>query len=255
MLKKTNLVLILIIPILLSLQTGCASLTGYTIGSLIDNSNKSNTNVPIHKIPKLKEGKKLIVFSDNDTIIEGLFYSLDTLSDSVYNSRYQNNSNNQSYTPKVSENVSITLLKKGKLEGTFKGYDFNYTTSYNSNYGVRIGEYIPVNCLLKKKENKITVGIPLNAVYKIENNNNQLCDGQLLRNMAMENQLPMRSSINLISNENLVNIPVDEIKLLETAKSKKGKYVGLGIGIALDITAIIFAIVMSNESWGLGSGY
>ena len=253
MLIKTNLVLILIIPILLSLQTGCASLTGYTIGSLIDNSNKSNTNVPIHKIPRLKEGKKLTVYTEKDSITEGIFYDLDALSDSVYQSRFQNDDNNQSYTPKVSENISITLLKKEKLEGIFKGYDFNYTTSYNTNYGVRIGEYIPVNCLLKKKENKITVGIPLNAVYKIENNNNQLCDGQLLRNMAMANQLPMRSSITLILSDSLINIPVDEIKLLETEGNKKGKYVGLGIGAVIDITAIIIALSFDMGGMGMGS--
>ena len=255
MFNKTNLVLILIIPVLLSLQTGCASLTGYTVGSLIDNSNKSTTNIPIHKIPKLKEGQKLIVFTEKDSITEGFFYSLDTLSDSVYQSHFQNDENNQNYTPKVSENISITLLKKEKLEGTFKGYDFIYTPYQNKNFGVRIGEYIPVKCLLKKKENKTTVGIPLNAVYKIENDNNELCDGQLLRNMAMANQLPMRSSIKLFASDSLINIPVDKIKYLEIESKKKGKYIGLGIGAVIDISVIILAIAMNDMSWGLGGSY
>jgi len=89
----------------------------------------------------------------------------------------------------------------------------------------------------------------LKSIDKITDAEGEVTEGDLLQRLAAEGQVPFMSAIAIQDSTGMTRIPINNIQRVELKKRRIARWVGLGVGIAVDITVISIYIAIRSIEW------
>jgi len=212
----------LILPYLL--LTGC-SLIGFGIGAIID-GGQDEYNGPITSIDFIEIGSKIGVAKTDSSRVMGIFQGVQTVTEQTYALNYLrrvSTLDSLTYAPAYNEQVRM-ITRGDTVEGVFRGFDRN-------------------TAWVAAAENQAARGRNLDSIEWIEGHFGRRIRGWQLHDLIVTGRIPSRSSARIAEESVVHNIPLEGIAsvtlLASSGSTGSAKWVGLGIGMALDVTWII----------------
>lgn len=224
-------------------QFSSCSLVGLGIGAASDASkppNKKTVQYP-HAIG-IKPGTNCSIILKNNEKVTGKFLRIDRLSGNQYAARYANRQQQDSaisILPAPGERVVVKLKTEAQQKVRLLGYD-----GYLSGYELAS---IAVNLYGTDGPTFVEWGHIATIIDSAGNS----VGTEAISKLISEGRIPLMSELVVRSKKRqFTRVPVDEVNQIEI-KSFSGKEVGLLIGAAVDIAAIVaVSIAASKNAFG-----
>jgi len=253
--NKVLISLLLLVTAIVIIQINNCSLIGFGIGSAIDKSKPDSVYVPGWGMEIVKPGKKIKVILNDGQEVGGEYRGLYRASQEEYAERYtdfRKQKWDKLALPALGD--SITILSKTGLEGkyNFEGLDYQYLPrKFEKETDSRL--VVPGYIIFIKQIGDTTSKIVfLRVVDKIVDSSGNIVYGRTLERLASTGEIPFMSEIAIEDSTGRTLIPTDRIYQIQVPNKKHAKWVGLGIGAAVDVSLIIIGIAMGSQDWGLG---
>lgn len=217
--------------ILITVVSGC-SIIGLSVGALADADNPDRADYPADKFNQIKPGKKIEIVLRSDDTLKGEFKGIDQMSELEYESFFNEfiNESNEIHTVPAPGDT-ITILD-------FSGDEFTYVlTGYN-------GGYLSV----RRMEDQRAIEFLTGKISKIYFGNVETTSGSEIDRLILERKLPVFQTLVLDSDGERVTIPLDSIARVTRIGSNKRKWIGLALGLAIDLAMFIW---ITNSPWNL----
>jgi hypothetical protein len=218
-----------------ALFSGC-SLGGFFIGKAIDDAKPDRDTVAFHRLEALPQFSSIEIIQKNGTMMPGKFIRLEPQGEPEYADVYEKfrlNHLAENAFPRLGDTILVQTYSSevwSKFE--FSGF---------APGGVR-AKRIPgrVTALLRQihlQSATFADGTPINlGVWGL---------------MLEENIVPFTSSLIVKTDSAEVNLSLNDVQRIERSYSKgAAKWIGLGIGICVDVALV--AAGMSSMSFGFG---
>jgi hypothetical protein len=211
---------------------GCSAI-GLGIGALSD--SKKPNQVPGWEVEKVQPGKTVTLVLRDSSQIKGKFIGLEKLQDQEYAETYNQIRELKPdgvVLPKLDDTVSITTEAGKKFEGEFFGFDEGY---------------IPVRIIGRNITNQISI----NNIKRIEQREGNAISKTMIEKLLTDGRIPSRSMIVMKNELGKTRTKIEKISQIQNPVKKNGKWIGLGIGAAIDAAVLIVLHNYSHEStWG-----
>lgn len=236
--------------------SGC-SLMGLGIGAVIDYSKPDSLRISGWKVDTLKPDKKIKITFQDGAQLNATYRGIERFPQNEYAQRY-NFSREKSLPdvilPPLGDTIGITQKSGEFIEREFLGFDYRYQPTETWEAKER-SPFTPVLVSVKVKENAVAQNLSSAKFIKVSDSEGNVLEVEVLERLAMEGKIPFLSAISLQNSDSMMLIPREKIFQIERKNSKNAKWIGLGIGTAIDVTAIIFfaMILPSVDLFGSGS--
>jgi hypothetical protein len=231
---KTLHAAVLSVILLFVFQLQGCTVGGYTIGKMIDSSKPDTTFVAGSQLESLKAGKEVKIMLIDGSQVTGKYLGFDQVSREQYAELYESfrqQNLDAASLPALETNMEITL--KSGIKGERQLWDFDRNPD--------LGTFISV-----KMVGDTTSGIvQISEVDRVIDANGNTTEGEILRKLASENQIPLIQAITVKDNSGTQQIPVHSVHQIAVKNKKIARWVGLGLGAGIDVAAIAIAIGVS----------
>lgn len=239
--------------------SGC-SVIGLGIGSAIDSHSrhvsKENWRDP-------GEGKQIKVYCADGSIITGKFDSAGYQSTTEYNRRFElwrAGDSSRAALPSPGSQVTIDLVSGEQVTGEVVGYHrpvnlYSNQVQYERGEGSS-GTNWKANALVvvKRSSNGATARFQVNLLKSVGSDSLPAVSSEQLRSLIVAKKAPELSSIAVSTETRRVIIPLDDIYRIDYGHSGHAKWIGLGVGLAIDAGMVALAIAMQDMNFGFGGG-
>jgi hypothetical protein len=234
---------------ILFLTDGC-SLVGLGIGSSIDKTKPDTILIPDSKIEKIRPGTHVKLLLDNGEEITGEYLGLDFISAEEYAGRYslfREQKQSEILLPQLGENITIKLQSGIQGEREFWGFDYPMGLSAsvpNLSQHLSISKY----AMVTRSIGDTATGIVLLAdIAHIKYINGNTVDGSELIKLSSQVEIPILTAISLKNSVGKKHIALDKVsQIKEVPKKTYYKWIGLGLGAAIDAYAIFVIVAIAN---------
>jgi hypothetical protein len=232
------------------------SLIGLGIGAAIDSSKPDQVLIPGWVIQKVKPGTQIRVFLNSGDIVSGKFLKVERVQEEEYAERYANSRRQKQeefLLPALGDDIAITLKSGVYSEREFLGFDYYYAPQRMEAEKESVPT-VPISILVGVKGDTLRGRVPLILVKEILDSYQNVMEVKALEKLASQGQIPFLSAIAIQELDTKRLIALDMVYHIEYKNKKHAKWVGLGIGAAIDVTLIIIAAALASSDWGLGGG-
>jgi hypothetical protein len=229
-----SLACLTVAAVLLQVQ-GC-TVGGYTIGSVIDGPD--STIVPAERAKTIKLGKQVRVVLSDGGQITGEYMGPDRVAEEEYARMYS------SFRKQHKDSVFLPALG-GKIEivPTFGKRVHRQLLGFDCEAGS--DQFV----LVRSEADTTSRMVLLRSIDKIADAEGDVTDGDLLQRLAAEGQVPSMAAIAIQDSTGMTRIPINNIQRVELKKRRIARWIGLGVGIAVDITVISIYIAIRSIRW------
>lgn len=218
--------------------SGC-TLCGFGVGCIVDACTPSNgETLPPSAILRSRRGDDLKIQTTSSDNYDGTFTSIDTNWTQDYSAEYEaariKLAGGDTLIPALGELLEFSDNHDDQLMTVaFLGFDY--------------GESI----WIAPQDDSITRTLPLSNVSSLHNKAGLVYNTEVLRSLLDQKRIPVRISLTMNAARKTVTLPMSEVKQVENDDIKYGKYIGLGVGLAIDIAIIAALSSMrhSSECW------
>lgn len=228
-----NMMIISLAAVISSLLFSSCSLIGFGIGSAVDKKTPGSVNITLDHIDTLELEKRVEVIQNNGDTIYGRYNGLIPIYSHDFHSKY--------------DSIQIELADKVKLPDL----DDTLLISYNDDNALKkIGLFKGFES--RKLWCKYTYGnmhfqISLDSIENITINNEYEIDSVQIKEIITEKTFPdfIHVDINLgMDNRNRIEIAsINKVLIID---KRNRKFIGLGVGLAIDA---IIAVLIINSSF------
>jgi hypothetical protein len=210
------------------LSSGC-SVVGLGVGAAIDDA-RSKEEFSNSELSKVKAGSNAIVILNDGTMVAGKFGGVEDKPEEEYLGEYdkfREENGPQVYLPGIGDTLRIISVDGYQGPHRFEGFDYARKNILAEELGS-----------LEKRE------YPLRYLSEINNRYGESATGEELRFLLSHAEFPLKNRIRILGDAETRYIDAGDINSIEQHMSGKrhAKWIGLGIGLAIDITAIIVAL-------------
>ncbi|SYZ73242.1 hypothetical protein TRIP_C21360 [Candidatus Zixiibacteriota bacterium] len=237
-----------ILSLLLLMNLGGCTAVGLGIGSLIDNGRPDYSPVRDGRLGEVGHGSKITVELADSSKIQGEFSGLVIDTGSDYRKKYAEArlaAESSIVLPQIGESVDFSYVSGVRLKGNFEGFDQRFPSLPCSSLVVvkpAINESISREklCFLPYLHTSAGDSVGTGAICEL----------------IGKRQIPLMSQMVINHGGRLDNVPLEKIREVQVKNRKSAKWVGLGLGFAIDVTLVIFMIslndmaIMGDASWG-----
>lgn len=225
---------------------GC-SMVGYGVGSAIDNSKDDRKSITNWECSKTKEGTEITVHLLADSTISGKFGGMEKKKAEEYIKEYaefRNANENEVYLPEIGDTIRIKYRFDDQGIHEFLGFDFPGKRSGRYSKKRTYASYI--NVTANNINENVEKNYSLKYLEEIEDTKGNLVTGQDIENFAAKSKIPIRSFIILSTDSSHDHVNIENVNFIEVPRTKYAKWVGLGLGLAIDVTIITIAIILET---------
>jgi hypothetical protein len=236
-----RIIIAALVALCLSMISGCCTTAGFLAGAIIDNSSSGQKEIPAWQIGTLQTNDYPTIITKSGDRIQGFYQSLYPISQSEYKAAYSAFRNTNSTTalfPSLGDTIDI-IQSNHKYQGEiFQGFGYRYQKRYAQKDKVRIGS----QCYYIITQSDSIASI---AKYNVEDlkyihtAHNDTIAGNILRNLLLNSSIPISEKILLTSPGKSWTIRPDQIEKATLTRKTKGRWLGAGIGLGLDIALLI----------------
>jgi hypothetical protein len=212
--------------------TGC-SLLGFGIGAIID-GNAEEFLGPVTAIDFVETGSKVGITKTDSSRVMGIFQGVQTATEQAYALNYLRRVSvldSVTYAPAYHEQVRL-ITANDTVVGAFRGFDRN-------------------TAWVAAADSQPARGRSLDSLEWIEEHFGRRIRGWQARDLIVAGRIPSRSAARLSIDDAVQAVPMEAIASVTVLSSPgsggSAKWVGLGVGVALDIVWIALAIE-ANET-------
>ena len=219
--------------------SGC-SLIGFGTGALIDGGKQDTENLNTGEAMKLDKGDELRIVLVDSTTVKGTYNGVTLCDSETYAKQYTDflKSRHADDTPFPA--LGDTLLLDTK-------------TSESSNRLLFRG-FRPGLVRLQYTGSPFYTNIPFSQFTALENRDSVKLEAGMLERMDNAGQLPNDVSLVVQTNGDTMRVPLNDIDHCEKAVSKNARWIGLGVGLAADVAAVVAISNIKFFGKGLFSG-
>jgi hypothetical protein len=208
--------------------SGC-SFCGFAIGSIVDTYN--GETLPPSAIIASHKGDNIKIETTSGDRYKGKFTTIDTNWTQDYSAEYE------AARMKLAERDTLIPALGELLEFSNNHNDQLMTVVFlGFDYGVSIW--------IEPQDSSITRTWPLSNVSSLHNKAGRVYDIETLRLLLNHKRIPVRISFTMNMARKTVTLPMSEVTQVEKDDYKYGKFIGLGVGLVIDI-----AIISALSSW------
>ena len=213
---------------------GCSAI-GFGVGGTIDNSKPDKETVPVGPAMNLKPGDEIRISLVNSKVVEGIYKESTLLDSTTYASR------RQGFLDSV--RVDVTFPKPGDtLFLHMKGAKLQFPYLFRG-YGTGY-----LKLLLPDKSLNTTIAFT--DLTGLENREGKMFDLGMLERMSNACQPPGTMLLVIQNSLGTLRVPLEDIEHVEKPTSKYARWIGLGIGFAVDVTAVVvFVEALRGFPW------
>jgi len=222
-------------------STGGCSLMGLGVGAAVDHSRPDSLSIPGWKVDTLKPDNEIKITFQDGAQLNATYRGIERFPQNKYAQRY-NFSREQILPdvilPPLGDTIGITQKSGESIEGEFLGFDYRYqpTETKGANES---SPFTPVLVSIKVKEDAVAQNLSSTKFIKVSDSEGNVLEADVLERLATLGKIPFLSAISLENSDRVMLISREKVFQIERKNSKNAKWIGLGIGTALDVTAII----------------
>jgi hypothetical protein len=255
--KMLARILYLALVVALVSSTLSCSVVGLGVGAIIDAKTSHQKQIGAWEMGKVKKGAEVTVFRNDSTSSSGKFDGLLPVPDSEYQEAYSRllqGMPDSMNLPRLGENIEILHKDKKRNQSVFRGFDYqfrNFKAEQQYNYGFNF-QYLFDDKSISKPMKRIFL-CDINSVVRSDQ---MKLTGENLIVLSSNGQLPLRSQVVILTGSGLEKFPLTSIESATVPRSRNAKWIGLGMGLGLDILSIYLTYLLFSHltfSWG-GSG-
>ena len=207
---------------------GCSAI-GFGLGGLIDGPDKED--VPVGTAMDLNPGDHIRVSLAHSSVVEGVFKASVALDSTTYASRQA----------RFLDSVGGDVPKPGDtLFLHMKGARVQFPYLFRG-YGSGC-----LKLLLSDKSIITTVGFT--DVDGLEDRGGKMLDLGMLEGMADASRPPGTVFLAIQTTRGISRVPLDDIERIEKVHSHSARWIGLGIGMAIDVASVVVFITAWKEA-------
>jgi hypothetical protein len=238
----------LLVMTALSLSISGCSAVGLGVGAMIDQSKPDCKDIPSYNAGTIKKDTEITVYLRDGSQFEGKYDSLSKISPTDYAKTYakvQMAKPCNVILPVIGDTVDVLLKRKTRHNNEFLGFDYQYKKKYSETSKMRGTEcyYLYAKSFVKNQPEKFY----LNNIKKIIDYNGNTNVGYVITNLMKRGEIPIMTGVNLNTATDTKNISLDRIDHFKVPNCKNAKWVGLSLGLAVDVTVIIIALKIKTE--------
>jgi hypothetical protein len=227
--------------------SGCTAI-GFGIGSEIDNNKPDYGPVNEGKLDEVGHGRKIVVELNDSTRVLGKFVGLVKDTGDDYRQRYSRiraELAQNIYLPPIGDTVDFRYASGSSLKGIFEGFDQKFPCSPCSTY-VSIRPWSDEGLTREK----------LQFLPYLRKALGDSAETVGICRLIREGKIPLMSRITIVNADKLENYSLEKVKKVQLKNGKSAKWIGLGLGLAIDISlaALFIALnnmeIMGGGSWG-----
>jgi hypothetical protein len=224
----------------ISVFCGC-SIIGFSVGAAIDGSKPDKDILYVDAAFNLRPDDEVRISLVDSTVIEGTYKQLEALDSSVYASRYAR------FVQSASPNITFPRLGDTLLLTTKADTARQWVYLFRG-FGAGI--------LNLQRLDHFQIGkIAFGHLSALEIRGGVRIDLGMLERMSNAGRLPRDISLVVQNKRHTLSVAFDDIKFVEKSNSKNAKWIGLGVGFALDAIIITASLISLSHSMShIGSG-
>ncbi len=220
--------------------TGC-SVLGFIAGAEIDYANQGGPQVDdLEDIGNFKMGQPVTVTRQNGDTLQGAYLGLFSRPSREYNRALDSAAallGGAAFLPRVGKPVKVVTESDGVTSattGTFDGFDPTCV-------------YITVPASPERQS------VPSGTIVSVIGTAHHFTTGETIRTWLSQGILPCVSSMRLVRADSVLNVPLDDIKVINNTVDSNVRYIGFAVGAVFDIGLIIMAKDFRMPSGSLSS--
>lgn len=224
--RLSKLLTVLAISITFLILNGC-SIMGLAIGEAADASKPDRYTLSQGQVRSLEKGKKLELLLRNGEKKSGKFFRIVRTPEQQYARIYslaRKQISNLTSLPNLGEQLTIIQNSNTPVICNLIGVDFNY---------------LEINVDYQTDPTKVY----LDSVASIVTFDGNTIDGTIIRDLVANGEISSFSIIQLdekigTTTTTISSIALHDISKIEMHSTKKGKFVGFGMGLIIDIVIV-----------------
>jgi hypothetical protein len=242
---------------IMSVISSC-SVIGYSFGLAIDHSKKERLSS--WQFDRVKPNSLIKINLHDGNTLCGKFIKTERLLQREYRDRLSEISS--SVTPNKKNPITIMLplpgdtIKvitpyTGPIYGFFIGFEYGEkfgqllinTTPYTYTYYISSFDYIKRDIYEQDWGHPHAVKIKMDQVLEISYRGDQVISNEVFEMLMREGKIPFLSDAFISTEFDTLRIPINEIEYIYKLPNKIAREHGLAIGIAIDFTVLVTAIM------------
>lgn len=230
-------ILIILFLFSISCLMNSCSLIGFGIGSVVDKKKPISTKINFDHIDKLLLETKVEVIKSNGDTVSGRYNGIIPIYSRDFYLNYDS----------IKQNLS-DQVKLPNLNDTLLIFYNNNKTIWNT--GLFMGfESETLWCKYTYGNNYFSIG--LDSIISIAINNEYNIDSVQIKSYIVKHKFPNFIYLKIGTKEKITeNIALLRIRRIQTFDSRNAKFIGLGVGLAMDaIIAVAFVNSMQNMTF------
>lgn len=226
---------------------GCSYL-GFRIGLEIDDGKQDRDTLHVQTAERLEPGDRVQVTLIDSTVVNGEFAELGHLDPADYSSRYEGFMHahaSDMNVPQPGDTIAWRIsASRVPFISVFHGYGIGSLLVQMTTRTVRG---------FSQDTSSTIEYLPFGRLTSLERHDKSSFDLSRLQYMSNEGLLPLNMSIVVNTESDTLSIPFDEVVRVERINSRNARWIGGGIGLAVDAW---FWLVVVNRGplfdWGFG---
>ncbi len=253
---RTRISMVLALAGLAAVQlSGCSGI-GYMTGYLIDHSNATYRDEPVHQAAYVDHGHNICVITLDDSTYQGEFDGIAVMDSADYDAALASLRDSLPGIPfpAIGEPVTVYTNPGFSMAGRFQGFDLWFTKSKLVPGAKDVGQLTTADrallecCSIKSDEDLNSFNFLLQDVDAIKTSSGDTIDGGRIFGLAQLGAIPTRSSILIKKDNTVTEVRIDHIKRFKSVDYGYAQWIGLGIGAAFD--GAIIAIIIAFATMG-----
>jgi len=214
--------------------SGCSAI-GYGVGSVVDSSNRQAEWVPGSSFWQAEYLDSTAILFKDGTTLEGTFQRASNIPVDLYEARYTQAALSGTFDlPALHDTITVRRIRGVPSDRTVVGEFLGFRINERSSKGaVRV----------RRAVDEESFDLP--TIETIKDRRGHEWSGKSLVKKVSHGELPLDRSVALSAPRDTV-LAVDDIDSVMIQKESSWRWIGLGIGAAFDVTAIVIAI---NTDW------
>ncbi|MBX2989739.1 MAG: hypothetical protein KF749_01080 [Bacteroidetes bacterium] len=220
--------------------SGC-SLIGFGIGAAIDGGKPDKETVLPESSPGLAVGQPVRITRVDSTSVEGMYEGVTNLDSVKYAERYGGftaTAGGESAFPKLGETLDLYTVS-GKLGGEYRFRGFGFGT---------------LQVAVITDDGNSLAQLTFSQLVRVTDRQGDEFDLSRFARLSDEGRLPRNVALALTTGIGGMQVPFDDVARIEVNNSKNAKWIGGGIGLALDIAYLVAASI-AFDRWGRDEGW
>ena len=200
------------------------------MGSIIDRSRPDSTFVTGRQLERIKPGKEIRVTLTDGSQLTGEYLGIDQVPKGEYAEMYESfrrQDPDGASLPALGSDVEIALKSGQKGERQLWGFDRK----------PELGSFISVGWT----RDTTSGTVPLSDIARITDAGGNVTEGESLRSLASENRIPCLSAMAVQDHTSTKRVAFTRVDRVAMKNKKTARWVGLGVGAAIDVAAIAVA--------------